>query len=65
MTAYTNRYCSAVIEMVSVDGKYCSVKFDSYGISIMTKLSDLQPLSLDEEESEKQSRETVRLPMAK
>ena len=65
MTAHTNRYCSAVIEMVSVDGENCSVEVDGYGTSIMTKLSDLRPLSSDKEESEKESKKLAKLPKTK
>ena len=39
-----------MIEMLSDDGQTCSVKFDGYGTTIIVRLSDVRPLTWENED---------------
>ena len=46
------RYYNAVVAMLSEDGETCTVTFDGYGTTVITRLSDLRPHGWEEEEEE-------------
>ena len=46
------RYYNAVVDMLSDDGESCTVTFDGYGTTVITRLNDLRPRGWEEEEED-------------
>ena len=49
---YLCRYYNAVVDMLSGDGETCTVTFDGYGSTVISRLNDLRPRGWEEEEEE-------------